>query len=94
MIFHENCLLADDSHEISYLILSRTRKDIQKFVVCCSCDWRFKGYAKLAGLCLTISQPGDNIHRYPCTNPFTLAGSNPYHLKDKFDPIPVFSMAE
>ena len=29
MILHENRLLADDSHEISYLILSKTRKDVE-----------------------------------------------------------------
>ena len=28
MIFHENCLLADNSHEISYLIFSKIRKDV------------------------------------------------------------------
>ena len=39
MIFHENRLLADDSHEISYLFLWV----VTKFVVCCSRDWRFKG---------------------------------------------------
>ena len=39
MIFHENRLLADDSHEISYLIFSKIGKDVSKFVVCCSCDW-------------------------------------------------------
>ena len=38
MIFHENHLLADDSHEISYLIFSKIGKDVSKFVVCCSCD--------------------------------------------------------
>ena len=43
MIFHENRLLGDDSHEISYLIFSIIGKDVVKFVVCCSCDWRFKG---------------------------------------------------
>ena len=44
MIFHENRLLADDSHEISYLIfILKIVKDVQKFVVCCSRDWRFKG---------------------------------------------------
>ena len=37
MIFHENRLLADDSHEISYLIFLKIRKDVAKFVVCCSC---------------------------------------------------------
>ena len=25
------------------LFLSKARKDVTKFVVCCSCDWRFKG---------------------------------------------------
>ena len=39
MIVHENCLLADNSHEISYLIFSKIRKDVGKIVVCCSCDW-------------------------------------------------------
>ena len=28
MIFHENHLLADDSHEISYLFFSKIRKDV------------------------------------------------------------------
>ena len=28
MVFHENFLLANDSHEISYLIFSKIRKDI------------------------------------------------------------------
>ena len=41
MIFHENRLFADDSHEISYLIFLRNYE--RKFVVSCSCDWRFKG---------------------------------------------------
>ena len=44
MVFHENRLLADDSHEISYLIFfSKIKKDVVKIVVCCSHDWRFKG---------------------------------------------------
>ena len=30
MIFHENRLLADVSHEISYLIFSKIRKDVAK----------------------------------------------------------------
>ena len=42
MIFHENRLLADDSHVISYLIFVEIGKDVLKFVVCCSRDWRFK----------------------------------------------------
>ena len=28
------------------LFLSKTRKDVAKFVVCCSPDWRFKGYSR------------------------------------------------
>ena len=43
MIFHENRLPADDSHEISYLIFFlKIRKDIAKFVVCCSLDLSVK----------------------------------------------------
>ena len=30
MIFHENHLLADDSHEITYLIFSKIWKDVAK----------------------------------------------------------------
>ena len=46
MIFHENRLLADDSHEIyNTLLFSKILKDVAKFVVCCSHDWRFKGYS-------------------------------------------------
>ena len=33
MIFHENRLLADDAHEISYLIFSKIKEDVAKFVV-------------------------------------------------------------
>ena len=36
MIFHENRLLADDSHEVSYLIILQIAKDVTKFVVCFS----------------------------------------------------------
>ena len=43
IVFHENHLLGDDSHELSYLIFFRKiRKDVAKFVVCCSCDSRVK----------------------------------------------------
>ena len=31
MIFHENRLLADDSHEISFFILSKIRNYVAKF---------------------------------------------------------------
>ena len=45
MIFHKNRLLADDSHEISYLIFFlKIRKDDAKFVVCCSRESSFKSY--------------------------------------------------
>ena len=49
MIFHDNRLLADDSHEqtilmkYNTLLLSKTKKNVAKFVVCWSRDWRFKG---------------------------------------------------
>ena len=33
----------EDSHETSYLIFLKIWKDVAKFVVCCSCDWCFKG---------------------------------------------------
>ena len=42
MVFHENRLLADDSLEYHNLFLSKIGKDVSKFVVCCSRDWRFK----------------------------------------------------
>ena len=41
MIFHENCLLADHSHEILYLIFRKSERCC-KFAVCCSHDQRFK----------------------------------------------------
>ena len=54
MIFHENRLLAD-SHEISCLIFfSKIRKDVAKFVVCCSRDWRFKGQSVTLTLYLLV----------------------------------------
>ena len=34
---------ADDSHEISYLIIFKNKKVFTKFVVCCIRDWHFKG---------------------------------------------------
>ena len=44
MRFHENRLLADDSHVISYLsFFSKMGANVTKFVVCCSRDCRFKG---------------------------------------------------
>ena len=42
MMFHENGLLADDSHEISYLIVLENWEDVAKFDGCCSCEWHFK----------------------------------------------------
>ena len=57
MIFYENRLLADDSHVISCLIFSKIRKDYEKFVVCCSRDWRFKGKAMV--------DPAEDNHQVP-----------------------------
>ena len=39
MVFHENRLFMK-WHTIFF---SKIRKDVAKFVVCCSRDWRFKG---------------------------------------------------
>ena len=44
MIFHENPLLANDSQENHTLFLSKTRKDVAKFVICCIHDWRLKDF--------------------------------------------------
>ena len=43
MIFHENRLLADDLVKYHTLFFLKIGKDVSKFVVCCSRDWRFKG---------------------------------------------------
>ena len=50
MIVRENCLLADNSHEISYLIYLENKKDIAELVICCSRDWRFKGFKSTFGI--------------------------------------------
>ena len=42
MLCHEDCLLADVSHAISYIIFSKIGKDVAKIAFCCSSDWRFK----------------------------------------------------
>ena len=47
MIFHEHCLLADNSHVISCLIFLKIRGNAAKFIVCSSRDWRFKGKNKI-----------------------------------------------
>ena len=36
MIFHENRLPADDSQEISPYFFAKIKKDVAKFVVCCT----------------------------------------------------------
>ena len=43
MIFHENRLLADDSHVISYLIFVENWENVANFVVCCSRDLALYG---------------------------------------------------
>ena len=59
MIFYENRLLADDSHEISYLIFSKIGINGAKLVVCCS-DWRFKGLI----LANEVELIKENIHDF------------------------------
>ena len=54
MIFHENCLLADNSCVILCFIFSKIRKDVARFFVCCSRDWRFKG---LYGMFTSVFRP-------------------------------------
>ena len=41
MIYHENRLLADDSHEISYLIFFKKRQNL-KLSSAANYRWRFK----------------------------------------------------
>ena len=44
MIFHENCLPADDSHEISCLIFFFFEKAAKYLIIAAaSYRWRFKG---------------------------------------------------
>ena len=50
MIFHENRLLADDSHKILYLTFSKIGKDLAKFVVCCSRDMMDRIFDKSNGI--------------------------------------------
>ena len=56
MISHENRLLAEDSREISFLI-SKIRKDVSKFVLCCSRDWRFKSHERHDTKMIQLTQP-------------------------------------
>ena len=82
MIFHGNRLLADDSHETSYLIFFRKfGKDVSKFVVRCSCDWRFKG------LTVYISKQGmvDKLSvfkRYPVVLSLYLKALHFLHIQE------------
>ena len=50
MIFHENCLLADDSHEISCLICFLKKQQNLKLSSAASCRWRF-----MINCCLLIA---------------------------------------
>ena len=43
MIFHENCLPADDSHEISCLICFFEKRQNLKLSSAATYRWRFKG---------------------------------------------------
>ena len=46
MIFHENRLLADDSHVISYLIFSKIWKDVAKLAVAADYNFKFAAFSK------------------------------------------------
>ena len=50
MIFYENRLPADDSHEILYLnwIFLKKRQNF-KLSSAANCRWRFKGYGDIKG---------------------------------------------
>ena len=70
MIFHENRLLVDDSHLISYLIFSKIRKDVATVVVWCSCNWRFSDkpafYYPYQLICISYLQSQQPLGlRYP-----------------------------
>ena len=41
---YENRLLVEILVEYYTLFLSKIRKEVTIFVLCCSCDWRFKGF--------------------------------------------------
>ena len=63
MIFNENRLLTDDSHEISYEIaylelsfILKIRKDVTEFVVSCYRDWRFKVFTKTCSKVFPVSK--------------------------------------
>ena len=61
MIFHENCLLADNSHEISYLNLLNLKK--QQILTLLSAEnyrWRFKSETIFY---LQYFTDYDNIHK-------------------------------
>ena len=64
MIFHENCLLADNSHEISYLIFSKIRKDVAKLSSDAVVIGALKVKVKQPGLFLYV-RLGVNIHYWP-----------------------------
>ena len=86
MIFHENHLLADDSHEISYLIFSKIGKDVAKFVLCCSCDWGLRvnlkaciNYQAEWKANLASKKPADlHWHHFHCWLLMKLADPNPH----------------
>ena len=74
MLFYDNRLLADNSHDIAYLIFyAEIRKNVTKFVFCCSRDWGFKGkrvhctfdYRIYCKMSTSLGKPRDAKRRSP-----------------------------
>ena len=93
MIFHENCLLADNSHEIPYLIFSEIRKDVAKIVVCCGHDWRFKGligwFHNSSGMMLDKKRQNNLDSLHPSQQSFSYVGTCLPGLKQYYARIPI-----
>ena len=62
-MFHENPLLAENSHEISYLIFSKIRRVVTKFVFCCSRDWHLRDIGANFSLQLSSRTRFDKINK-------------------------------
>ena len=63
------------------LFFSKIKKDVGKFVVCCSCDWRFKGYNTTVSRSTTVigqinkgpMQPGiEVIQLFSCSTQLSI----------------------
>ena len=49
-----------------FFFFLKIRKDVAKFVIRCSCDWRFKGSFKLP---FEYQELFSHLSRYPCISP-------------------------